>query len=182
MARADRDPVADLQVEPREKRRVDRRAEGAVALGEEIGGGELRIGLEGADGGIAPIDRLHLHEARAFLAGHRHGAHGGDDVDPSLGFQEGAFGPCRLALEQGKGHVAAEDPPPLAGDALGKRAGEGGDAGDRGDAERDAGEEDAEALQASAQLAEGEAQQERQAGAGGRPSLRRGGKGAVHER
>ena len=90
-------------------------------------------------------------------------------------------GPARLALEQGKGHVAAEDPPPLAGDALGERAGQGGDAGDRRDAERDAGEEDAEALQASAQLAQGEAQQERQAGAGGRPSLRRGGKGAVHE-
>ena len=43
-------------------------------------------------------------------------------------------------------------------------AGQGRDAGDSRHAERDAGEEDAEALEAAAQFAEGEAQQERYPG------------------
>ena len=39
VGRADRHPVAHLQVEPREKRRIDGGPEGAVALGEQLGGG-----------------------------------------------------------------------------------------------------------------------------------------------
>ena len=70
----------------------------------------------------------------------------------------------RLALDQGKRHVAAEDHPALAAKPLGKAVGERADRRNRRDAERDAGDEDIEAAQPAAQFAQRQAK--RQAGAG----------------
>jgi hypothetical protein len=64
-------------------------------------------------------------------------------------------------------HVAAQDLAALLGEAFRQRARDGGDARDGGNAERDAGEEDSKAFQAPAQLAQREAQDQRQAAAGG---------------
>jgi hypothetical protein len=163
--RSDGDLVAGLEVEPSEQRRVDDAAKGAVALGQELGGGALRTGFELADGRVGAVHRLDLDQRGAGLgAGHdRHGAERGDGGDPSPRGKEGPLRLARFAVNQAEGHVAAEDLSALLRQALGERARDGGHAGDGGHPERDAGEEDAEAPQAPAQLAERQAQEERQA-------------------
>ena len=64
-------------------------------------------------------------------------------------------------MHEGEGDVAAEDDAALRRDAFGQRARHGIDAGDRGDAERDAGDEDVEAGKPAAQLAKREAKGDR---------------------
>ncbi len=72
--------------------------------------------------------------------------------------QEAQFGVLRLAMDQREGDIAAEDGAALAGEAVGERAGEGVYAGDGGNAEHEAGEEDAEAAHAAAQVTQRKAQ------------------------
>ena len=87
--------------------------------------------------------------------------------------EEGELLRRRLAMDQAEGGVAAEDAPALAGQALGQAARGRGHRRDRHDAERQAGDEDAEAAQAAAQVAPGQPERERDAGgAGGRRGRR----------
>ena len=78
--------------------------------------------------------------------------------------QESALGVLGFTLNERKSEVAAEDDAAGAGDAVGEARRDRADAGDRHDAERDAGDEDAEAAQAAAQFAPGKAQREVQRG------------------
>ena len=68
---------------------------------------------------------------------------------------------ARLALDQREGKVAAENDAARRARPVGQACGDRADAGDRHDAERDAGDEHAEAAQPAAQLAP-QAQRERQ--------------------
>ena len=175
---ADAHPVADGEAETDEERLVDDRAVGAVPEGEEVRGGALRLGQKLADGRIVAVDGLQLDEARALFARHRHRPHRGDDRDAAAGVEEGALGGGRLAVDQREGHVAAEDFAALPPEPLGEGARDRGDAGDGGDTERDAGEEDAEAGNAAAQFAQGEPKHEGQPS--GRRTARRCEERAVH--
>ena len=66
-------------------------------------------------------------------------------------------------LNQRKREVAAEDDAAGAGEAIGQTLRDRADAGDRQHAERDAGDEDAEAAQSAAQLAPGKMQRQQEA-------------------
>jgi hypothetical protein len=70
--------------------------------------------------------------------------------------EEGALGVVRFTLNEGKGEIAAKDYAARFGDALMEARRYRADAGDRQDAERDAGDENAKAAQATAQIAPGE--------------------------
>ncbi len=74
-----------------------------------------------------------------------------------MGIEESALAVARFALNERKGEVAAKDFTAGAGNPVGQARGNRADAGDRHHAERDAGDEDAEAAQSAAQLAPGEA-------------------------
>src|SRR5262249_2395292 len=74
--------------------------------------------------------------------------------DLAMGIQEGAFRCARGALDQHEGEIAAEDDAPLARKPVDQAPRERADAGDRGHAERDAGDEHAEPAHAAAQIAQ----------------------------
>ena len=119
----DRDPVAELEVEPGEQRRVGDRAERAVALRKQAaaagcGGSVTSV----ADRRIGGVDRLDLDERRALVAGNRHGAHGGDRATPCPCVRGRPARLACLAVDEREGHVAAEDPAALPGQPLGERA------------------------------------------------------------
>ena len=105
------------------------------------------------------------------------------DGDPSLGVQEGALGPA--AASRWSREKAMSPPrirrPSRVMPSVSEREREETPAIAATPSAMQA-RKMPKPLQAAAQLAQGEAQQERQAGGGGRPALRRGGKGAVHER
>ncbi len=75
-----------------------------------------------------------------------------------MGIEKRALGGIGFALNERKGDVAAEDDAAGAGNAVVEACGHRADAGDRHDAERDTGDEDAEAAQAAAQFAPGKTQ------------------------
>jgi len=75
-----------------------------------------------------------------------------------MGIEERALAFARLALDQREGQIPAEDHAAGGGEAVGKALRDRADPGNRHDAERDAGNEDAEAAQATAQFAPSEAQ------------------------
>jgi len=66
-----------------------------------------------------------------------------------------------LALDQGEGHIAAEQGAALARQALAEAGGDRADAGNRHHAECDAADEHVKATQAAAQFAQGVAQGKR---------------------
>ena len=74
------------------------------------------------------------------------------------GCQEGALRRRRLRAGSARTTVAAQDDAALAGDAVGQARRQRADAGDRHDAERDAGDEDVKAAQPAAQIAQREPQ------------------------
>ena len=181
---AERHPVAGFETESGQQGRVGHGAVDAVPLGDEILHRALRVGLDRADRRIARIDRLQLDQGRAAIARHRHGAQARDLRDRRLPIEHGALGRRRLAVDQAVGDVAAQDPPPLAPEPAGERGGDRGDAADRRDAERDAGDEHPESGEPAAQFAQGESEGERQPGLMGRPGRRgiRPGQRTVHAR
>ena len=82
--------------------------------------------------------------------------------------EERAFCGVGLAMDQRERQIAAEDDAAFAREPIGEAARERADAGDRHHAERDAGDEDAKAVQAAAQFAEREAQRAKSAATRGR--------------
>jgi hypothetical protein len=84
-----------------------------------------------------------------------------------MGIEESALGIIGLALNEREGEVAAKYHAAGFADALGEAGGNRTNPGDRQDAERDAGNENAEAAQTAAQLAPGKSP-----GKAGGPSCR----------
>ena len=70
-----------------------------------------------------------------------------------MGVEECTLGVAGLPLDQRKGEVAAEDHTAGAADAVVQASRDGADAGDRHDAKRNTGDENAEAVHAAAQIA-----------------------------
>ena len=97
---ADIDAIAELQVEPRQQRLIGRRAECAVALGEQIGDRHIRLERELAQHRIGAVDRLDLDQRQMAIGGARHAAQRGDRRDLAARAQEGDFLGLGLALEQ----------------------------------------------------------------------------------
>src|SRR5271169_5068452 len=77
--------------------------------------------------------------------------------------EKAPLGRARLALNQGKVEIAAQNGAAGAGQAIIEARRHRADAGDRNDAKRDAGDEYAKTAQAAAQLAPGKAQRDVQA-------------------
>ena len=112
------------------------------------------------------IGRIHALELDQRLLGAvglpRHGAHGGGLADAALLPQPVALRALGRLVRPRQRHVAAEQRLALALEARAQGIGQRADAGDDGDAQRHAGDEDVEALEAVALLAQGQAQRQRQ--------------------
>ena len=158
---------ARLQIEPRHQGRIDGRAESAIAWFQRTV--ERHAGIEGhlAVQGIGAIDCLEFDEGPAPIGGARHRPHRGAGRDLAAAFQKAAFKGIGLAVDQQERKIAAENDAALPLDSIGEAARERADAGDRHDAERDAGDENAKAVQAAAKFAEREAQGAKLGGARG---------------
>ena len=184
---ADPHQVAQCDVEAAQQAPVDHRAPmatlGAVALGERFAEVRRAGHLDAAEEGVEAVDgaQFYQYAARIGRRAAGHGAHLGDARDLGPGLQEALLLGAGRHVGQAQVHIPAEQ-----NAAVALEAGEHGlrdraDAGDGRDAEGQAGEEDAKALEAAAQLAAGEAQGERPAGplaggaAGGCLALRQGG-------
>jgi hypothetical protein len=160
------------------------RAVNAVARGEETRQVAVRVGRDRAVERIGPVDGLDLDQRHAAVAGARHRPHGGGRRHPAGAIEKGAFGRTCLALDQGKGEVAAEDRAAFAGQSVLQAAGERADAGDRHHAQRQARHEHVEAAQPGAQLAhrKPQGQAEVAAARGGRHAGENGGHAGIRAR
>ena len=165
---ADRDAVADLEVEPRQQDRIGGRAERAVTLGQQIRHRHRRLERQLAEHRVGAVHRLELDQCEAAVAGARHAAQRCRDRYFPARTQKRDFVRLGFALDQGEGDVAAEQGAALARQPVAEARRDRADAGNRHHAERDAGDEHIEAAQAAAQFAQGVAQGERcPAAAGG---------------
>jgi hypothetical protein len=86
----------------------------------------------------------------AAVAGARHRTKQGGGRNLSARVEEFAFVGAGLAVDEREGQIAAQDDAAVAGEPIGETSRERADAGDRHHAERDAGNEDAKAVQATA--------------------------------
>ena len=97
---ADGDAVAGFQIEPRQQRRIDRRAISAAALRKKIGKRHGWIGHHRVDQRIIAVDGFGLDQVGSAItrAGHspqrRHRRHG------AMGIEEALLGRARLALNE----------------------------------------------------------------------------------
>ena len=175
---ADGDPRAGFQLKPRQQGGVDRRAKGAVALRQRVRKRQRRIERHRAVERVERIDRFDLDQRLTAVCGACHRAQGGADRNLALGGEEASLRSSGFAVDQRERQVAAEDAAALAIEPVGQAGRQRTDAGNRHDAEREAGDEDAKAAHAAAQFAEREAQW-REFGARGRCGDRHAGLGAV---
>ena len=166
------EPVAGLRIEARHQQGIGDEAIGLALLGESRGHARCGLRLQGAEGRIERgIDRLDLDESRRRsvllrLATFepRHAAHQSDLVDVTMRSEKGLLLVGEVAMRQGDGDVAAEQRPALMRKPLREREGEAADARDRRDADRDTGDENAEAARIAEEIAQSVAQGQRQAG------------------
>ena len=154
---ADAQAVADGDPEPGQQALPDRGAEAAVALVQGGAKRQRRRQLDGTVERVAAVDRLELDQGAVRRPGDpRHGPHLDRVRDPARGAEPGPLLGRGRAVAQAQMHVAAQQAagvlPEPGGQALRERA----HAGDRRHAQGEAGEEDAKALEAAAQLAAGE--------------------------
>ena len=165
---ADGQEIADFRVEPRDQQRIGDKAEDVASQSQHSRDGFPRLRLQRAEDGVdAWIDGLQLHQRgigavrrrRGFAFRHR--AHQRDFVDAAVLFEPGAFVGLNFAMGEVEGDVAAENRAPLFREPLRERAREAVDAGNRGDADHDAGDEDAKAPGVAEQIAQSEAQSQR---------------------
>ena len=106
---ADRHPRAALQIEPREQRRIDGRAECAVALGQRAGERACRVERDIAIERIGAVHRLELDQRGLPIGGARHRPHRGGDRDAAVVIEEFALGRACLARHQRERRIAAEN-------------------------------------------------------------------------
>ncbi len=157
---ADRDAIAELEVEPRQQRRIDRSTERAVTLGKQLRDRQFRRECQFAEHWIGGIDRLQFDQREPAVGGTRHRAQGGRDRDASARAQEGDLFGLGFALDHRKRDVAAKQRAALAGQSIAEARRHRTDTGDRHHAERDTGDEDVEAAQAAAQFTQGVAKRQ----------------------
>ena len=159
--RADPDALAGPDPEPVEQSPVGHRA----AVGKRVGERHAALQPHVRDQRIGGVHRLELDQRAArAVRGVGHAAHG-DDVGEggAVRLDPGTRLARQRLREQHQLHVAAEDHPRVAREPRLERVCEGADRGGGGDAQNQAGEEDAEAAHAAPELAPGDAP--------GRPSL-----------
>ena len=150
--------VADTDPKPAEDRRIDHGARNAVAAGER--GTEIlrRCQNHLSIKRIGGVYRLQFDQALAAAIGRaRHRPQRGDLGQRAAPRQIGVFGGVHRAIGELRLGIAAEELARVAGDAGGQRRGERADAGNRPDAEHEAGDQDTQPGDAAAQLAAGEA-------------------------
>ncbi len=153
---AEREPVADLEAQPLEQDRIDGRA--GLAADGVARATRPPESVTVADQRIGGIDALHLDQRLlAAVEAARHGAHGGDLATRPWLPQPLALGALGRPMRPRQRHVAAEQRLALALEARAQRVGKRADAGDDRDAQRDAGDEDVEAPEAVALLAQRQA-------------------------
>ena len=112
---ADADAVAELEIEPRQQRRIDRRAERAVALGQQIGHRHLRLERQLAEHRIVRVDRLQFDQRELAVAGAGHGRAGSAATETwPRARRKATFLGLGFALDQREGDVAAEQRAALA--------------------------------------------------------------------
>jgi hypothetical protein len=143
--RADQEPVAELQPQPVQQRLFHHRPVGAVdraQRGSQVG---RALQLHPAHERIAVVHTAHGYQPAQARGRLRHGVDAGDVADRTLRREGGALFGRETPLLDGERHVAAHDVPRLTGQPLPERLGGGAGGGDGRDAERKAGEEDAEA-------------------------------------
>ena len=157
-------PCAAFDVEPREQRRIDGRTECAVALRQGVGEAACRVERDLAVKRVSAVHRLEFDQRGLPVGCARHRPHRGGDRDAAIVIEEFALGRACLARHQRERRVAAENDAALARQPVSEAARERADAGDRGDAERDAGNEHRKAAQAAAHLAQREAPGESRVG------------------
>ncbi len=155
---AEPDLIAHFQLQPFEQRRIDH---GPVA--QRLLQRLAAFDLDCADQRIGCVDALQFAQRLiGAVRPPRHGAHGGRLAHPPERIDDGAFIAHGANVRARQRRVAAEDGFALALEAGTQRIRHGADAGDHHDAERHAGDENAKAGEARAQLAGGDAEQQRQ--------------------
>ncbi len=158
---ADADRVAGLEAEPVHESGRHHGAELPRALGERVG--EVSGGREAdrAVERICLVDRLDLDEAAArAISRARHAAKLRHVRDLARRIEICAFLGARRAVDERELDVAAQQRARVGGEARLHRGPERAHAGDDGDAQSEAQDEDAEAAHAAPQLAHGEAKGE----------------------
>ena len=122
-----------------------------------------------ADQRIGRVHALQLDQRLLGAVGPpRHGAHGRRLADAALLPQPVALRALGRTVRTRQGDVAAEQGLALALEARAQRIGQRADAGDDRNAQRDAGDEDVEALEPVALLAQRQAEHQRQPARAGR--------------
>ena len=158
---ADGDAVAELEIKPRQQCRIGGRAKGIAVALEQIGQRQVGLGSHGAEQRIRAVDGFDLDQRGSSVIGARHGRQRGDDRHLAVRIKKAPLAVSGLTLDQREIQIAAEDRAAGLRQTIGQALRHRADAGDCHDAERDAGDENAEAAQAAAQLAPSIAQRER---------------------
>ena len=117
-----------------------------------------RIELHRTEQGIGVVDGLEVNKGGGIVfCGAGQGVHDDDFGDRTTAHQVGALLVIGLAQGETHLHIAAEQRAPLGHQAGGHGVCQGADPGDSRDAKRETGEEHSEALEAAAQLTQGQA-------------------------
>ncbi len=160
---ADRQAIADRQLRALEQHTVRERAIGAVGLARQQFGERLLTGeRERAIERIAIVGRFQLDQdrQRAVFRRLRHRAHLDDMRDLAIALDRRQLVRRRGAVRQAHFHVAAQDRLGIGRDPADRRRADGADAGDGGNAEDEARDEQAKAMRAGAQFACGKTEGE----------------------
>ena len=156
-----RDAVAELEIKPRQQRRIGGGAKGIAIALEQIGQRQVGLGSHGAEQRIRAVDGFDLDQRGSSVVGARHGRQRGDDRHLAVRIKKTPLAVIGLTLDQREIQIAAEDCAAGLRQTVSQALRHRADAGDRHDAKCDAGDENAEAAQAAAQLAPGIAKCER---------------------
>ena len=159
--------LAQFDLQAAQQVAVDHRAPDAVLSGKGTAKIAGRRQLDGAVERIEIVDGLQFdqHPARVRVETAGHGAHFRGDGDIGALAEPGLLFRAGRHMGEAQVHVAAQQDAPVALQALQHRFRNRADAGNGGDAEGEAGEEDAESLEAAAQLPPRQPQGQRQAAA-----------------
>ena len=152
--RAERQPRPGRQLKPRQQRRIDCRAIDPIAFRERIRKRDVAVERDRAIERIGRVHGLDLDQRAASVRRARHRPHGRCDRDLALAVEKRALGRARLALDERKGEIAAQDRAAFARQALGQAFRKRSDARDRHHAQRDAGDENKKPAQTGTQFAQ----------------------------
>ena len=159
---AERETIADLEVEAVEQRFFDGGAVDSVLANESVMRAHRRRKLGLPDVWPRSFDGFDLDQRRRSIVRARHRAHVADGRKGAMCAEKGALRIGQFAMDQREARIAAKDGAPVPRQAVVETARQRIDADDGGDAQRDAGEENAQASEAAAQIAQGEPQDRRQ--------------------